>query len=90
MRYYHRFGESNALRMVEKTVEGMLAGGINDHLGHGFHRYSTDHEWKIPHFEKMLYDQAMILASLADLYAATRRKNISVQCRIIFTSYRKK
>lgn len=74
MRYYHRYGDSNALKMVEKTIDGMLAGGINDQLGHGFHRYSTDHEWKIPHFEKMLYDQAMILSALADLYAATRKK----------------
>jgi uncharacterized protein YyaL (SSP411 family) len=72
LRYYHRYKDNKALVMVEKTINGMLAGGITDQIGHGFHRYSTDHAWKLPHFEKMLYDQALILSSLAELFSVNR------------------
>jgi len=58
-------GDGPAREMLLKTLEGMAQGGIHDHLGGGFHRYSTDAEWLVPHFEKMLYDNA----SLAMLYA---------------------
>ena len=51
-------GDGGSLAMVEKTLEAMAAGGIYDHLGGGFARYSTDATWTVPHFEKMLYDQA--------------------------------
>jgi uncharacterized protein YyaL (SSP411 family) len=65
-------GESEAaLAMVERTLDGMVRGGIRDHLAGGFHRYSTDEVWLIPHFEKMLYDQALIASTLADSYRLT-------------------
>ncbi len=73
LRYYHRYKDKKALTMVEKTINGMLSGGITDQIGHGFHRYSTDHAWKLPHFEKMLYDQSMILSALAELFSVTRK-----------------
>ena len=53
-----------SLMLVLKTLEGMIFGGIHDHVGGGFHRYSTDAEWRLPHFEKMLYDNALMLGSL--------------------------
>ncbi len=64
-------GESKALHMVQKTLDGMAAGGMHDHVGGGFHRYSTDERWFLPHFEKMAYDQAMLLRAYAACYAAT-------------------
>jgi hypothetical protein len=60
LRYYHRTKNQNALLMVETTLKNMRLGGIYDHIGFGFHRYSTDKKWLVPHFEKMLYDQAML------------------------------
>lgn len=60
MRYYNRYGSEEALRMAERTLDGMASGGIYDQLGGGFHRYSIDRGWIVPHFEKMLYDQALI------------------------------
>ena len=56
---HERTGDPQALRMVEHTLTAMRAGGIYDQIGFGFHRYSTDREWLVPHFEKMLYDQAL-------------------------------
>jgi uncharacterized protein YyaL (SSP411 family) len=73
LRYYYRYKDNKALGMVEKTIKGMLSGGITDQIGHGFHRYSTDHAWKLPHFEKMLYDQSMILSALSELFSITRK-----------------
>ena len=60
LRYYKRRDQPEALSMVEKTLTAMAHGGIWDHLGGGFHRYSTDQHWHVPHFEKMLYDQALL------------------------------
>lgn len=60
-----------ALSMVQNTVDHMLAGGIHDHIGGGFHRYSTEAKWRIPHFEKMLYNQALMAAVLAQLFEKT-------------------
>lgn len=57
---------------VAQTLKGMAYGGMWDHLGGGFHRYSTDEEWHVPHFEKMLYDQALLVATYAEEYLATR------------------
>jgi uncharacterized protein YyaL (SSP411 family) len=54
LRFWKRTGNKGAIEMVEKTLDGMRHGGIYDHLGFGFHRYSTDPEWLVPHFEKML------------------------------------
>ena len=71
LRYWKRSSERNALVMVEKTLRQMRLGGIFDQLGFGFHRYSTDAEWLLPHFEKMLYDQAMLALAYAEAYQAT-------------------
>ncbi|MGF3523192.1 MAG: thioredoxin domain-containing protein, partial [Candidatus Bathyarchaeia archaeon] len=59
LRYWKRTGKKEARAMVEKTLRAMRLGGIFDQLGFGFHRYSTDSQWLVPHFEKMLYDQAL-------------------------------
>jgi len=58
--YWHRTNNIQALQVVEKTLEAMANGGIYDHIGGGFHRYATDASWLVPHFEKMLYDQALL------------------------------
>ncbi len=69
-RYYHTRDEQ-ALAMVEKTLTQMRLGGIYDQLGFGFHRYATDARWLVPHFEKMLYDQAMLIMAYTEAYQAT-------------------
>jgi uncharacterized protein YyaL (SSP411 family) len=71
LRYYKRTGEKNALAMVEKTLTQMRLGGIYDQLGFGFHRYSTDERWLVPHFEKMLYDQALMVLAYTEAFQAT-------------------
>ncbi|MCK5627736.1 thioredoxin domain-containing protein, partial [Candidatus Bathyarchaeota archaeon] len=58
LRYWRRIGDARALQMVDRSLQSMRNGGIFDHVGGGFHRYSTDSKWIVPHFEKMLYDQA--------------------------------
>ncbi len=60
LHHYYRTGESRALDIVRHTARKMAEGGIYDHLGGGFHRYSTDSRWLVPHFEKMLYDNALL------------------------------
>ena len=60
LREYVRLGNARELEMVVRTLEAMADGGMRDHVGGGFHRYSVDAEWRIPHFEKMLYDQAQL------------------------------
>jgi uncharacterized protein YyaL (SSP411 family) len=67
LRYSHQSRNTNALKMVEITLEKMAKGGIYDQLGGGFHRYATDNQWLVPHFEKMLYDNALL--SRVYLYA---------------------
>ena len=74
LRYWRRTGDINALEMVEKTLQGMRGGGIYDHIGFGFHRYSTDREWLVPHFEKMLYDQALLAIAYLEAFQATGSK----------------
>jgi uncharacterized protein YyaL (SSP411 family) len=71
LRYWHRTGEKTALTMAEKTLRAMRLGGVFDHVGYGFHRYSTDAEWLVPHFEKMLYDQALLALAYTEAYQAT-------------------
>ena len=71
LRYWKRSGNERALHMVEKTLQAMRLGGIYDHIGFGFHRYSTDRYWHVPHFEKMLYDQAITTIAYAESYLAT-------------------
>ena len=72
MRYWKRKKEPEALMMVEETLQSMRSGGIYDHTGFGFHRYSTDREWLVPHFEKMLYDQALIVPAYIEAYQITK------------------
>ena len=71
LRYWKRSGDKNALDMVEKTLVKMRQGGIFDQLGFGFHRYSTDASWLVPHFEKMLYDQALLALAYTEAFQAT-------------------
>jgi uncharacterized protein len=74
LRYWRRSGNPEALHMVEYTLENMYRGGIHDHLGSGFHRYSTDNMWIVPHFEKMLYDQALIATAYTEAYQVTGKR----------------
>ena len=71
LRHGSRSGNPKAIRMVEKTLSAMAAGGIHDHLGGGFHRYSTDPRWLVPHFEKMLYDQALLSVAYTEAFQVT-------------------
>ena len=71
LRYWKLTDDVNALTMVEKTLDAMVKGGIYDHLGFGFHRYSVDRQWIQPHFEKMLYDQALLVIAYTEAYQAT-------------------
>src|SRR5205807_6761088 len=71
LREYARSGAAEALHMVSTTLREMARGGIHDQLGGGFCRYSVDAQWSIPHFEKMLYDNAALLALYADAWCAT-------------------
>ncbi|MCI2426385.1 thioredoxin domain-containing protein [Candidatus Acetothermia bacterium] len=85
LRYWHRTGEEHALAMVERTLQAMRRGGVYDHVGFGFHRYSTDHQWLVPHFEKMLYDQAMLAIAYTEAYQATKKSIYAQTAREIFT-----
>jgi uncharacterized protein YyaL (SSP411 family) len=71
LRYYRRTNDQAALRMAEGTCEAMARGGIYDQLGGGFARYSTDQAWVVPHFEKMLYDNALLARVYLNLWRAT-------------------
>jgi len=84
LRYYQRSGEAQALGMVEKTLTEMAHGGMYDHLGGGFHRYSTDQQWHVPHFEKMLYDQATLAKIYLEAYQETGKEFYAQTAREIF------
>ena len=79
LRYWKSTGSKKALEMVEKSLEKMANGGIYDHLGGGFHRYSVDERWLIPHFEKMLYDNALLARTYFEAYQATKKERY---CRV--------
>jgi len=83
LRYWRRHHEPDALQMVESTLQAMSMGGIYDHVGFGFHRYSTDSEWFVPHFEKMLYDQALLAIAYIEAYQATGHKEYAATARQI-------
>jgi uncharacterized protein YyaL (SSP411 family) len=70
-RYWQQRGNRLAIDMVERTLERMRLGGVYDQIGFGWHRYSTDADWLVPHFEKMLYDQAMMTRAAAEAWVAT-------------------
>ncbi|TFF98571.1 MAG: thioredoxin domain-containing protein [Promethearchaeota archaeon] len=85
LRFWNRTKEKSALEMVEKTLQEMRKGGIFDHIGFGFHRYSTDQKWLVPHFEKMLYDQALLAIAYLETYQATKKEIYANTARDIFT-----
>ena len=85
LRYSKLFGVATGKTMVEKTLHQMRLGGVFDHIGLGFHRYSTDKRWFLPHFEKMLYDQAMISMAFLETYQLTNNENYAKVAREIFT-----
>lgn len=74
LRWYRRTGKENALAMVEKTLKSMREGGLFDQIGFGFHRYSVDERWLVPHFEKMLYDQALLAMAYTEAYQVTGKE----------------
>jgi len=84
LRYWKRTDDKRALEMVEKTLQAMRRGGIYDHLGFGFHRYSTDSQWLVPHFEKMLYDQALLAMAYTEAYQASGKEEYGRTAREIF------
>lgn len=82
LRYYKMYDETNALEMVETTLGSMYRGGLFDHIGYGFSRYSTDDKYLVPHFEKMLYDNALLVISYLEAYEITKNplyKDISIK-----------
>ncbi|NOZ74889.1 MAG: thioredoxin domain-containing protein [FCB group bacterium] len=85
LRYAYDYDDSSALNMVEKTLTALRYGGIFDQVGMGFHRYSTDARWLVPHFEKMLYDQALLLLAYSEAYQLTRNSRYAQTCRDIIT-----
>jgi uncharacterized protein YyaL (SSP411 family) len=85
LRYYQRTRNAEALTMVDVTLAGMAAGGMYDHVGGGFHRYSVDDHWEIPHFEKMLYDNALLLSAYSEAFQVTRNPRYAQICHEIVT-----
>ena len=73
LRYGVNFKSNKAIQMVEKTLIQMYKGGIFDHIGYGFSRYSVDEKWLVPHFEKMLYDNALLMLAYAEMYQITKK-----------------
>ena len=68
LRYYLKTQDKETLKAIQTSLNGMLNGGLHDHVGGGFHRYSTDEKWLVPHFEKMLYDQALLALTYLEAY----------------------
>lgn len=85
LRYWKRTKDHFALKMVEKTLKDMRKGGVYDHLGFGIHRYSTDQKWLVPHFEKMLYDQALVSIAYIEAFQATKNELFASTAREIFS-----
>jgi uncharacterized protein len=77
LRHHRRSGDASSLDMALLTLEKMAAGGIHDQLGGGFHRYATDAEWLVPHFEKMLYDNALLAVAYAEAWQVTGRRDLA-------------
>jgi uncharacterized protein YyaL (SSP411 family) len=84
LRYWSRTGAAQALDMVTATLDHLARGGIHDQLGGGFHRYATDAEWLVPHFEKMLYDQALLSRTYLEAYRITKQRAFADVARGIF------
>ena len=83
LRYHRTTGDADALAMATLTLEKMAAGGIHDHVGGGFHRYSTERRWLIPHFEKMLYDNALLAMAYLEAGLLTGRSDFTSIARSI-------
>ncbi len=81
LRHYASSRDEEALNMVVQTLDAMAAGGMNDQLGGGFHRYSVDRHWLVPHFEKMLYDQAQLASSYVEAFQITREPRLERAAR---------
>jgi uncharacterized protein len=77
LRQHRRTGDAALLGMAEHTLEMMAAGGMHDQIGGGFHRYSTDERWLVPHFEKMLYDNALLALAYAEAWQVTKRHDFA-------------
>jgi len=84
LRYWKRTGDNHALLMVGQSLSAMRRGGIYDQLGYGFHRYATDVAWRAPHFEKMLYDQAMLAIVYTEAFQATGKQEYAATAHEIF------
>jgi uncharacterized protein YyaL (SSP411 family) len=84
LRWHKRSGDLQALKMVEETLSAMRNGGIFDQVGLGFHRYSVDEKWLVPHFEKMLYDQALLAVAYVEAYQVTGKTQFAQVAREIF------
>ena len=80
LQYYQRTGNASALHMTMKTLMMMSAGGMYDQIGGGFHRYSVDARWEVPHFEKMLYDNGLLLQSYTQAFRSTRDSRGAMVC----------
>lgn len=89
LRYFKTSKQSYSLQMVTSTLEQMRQGGIFDHIGFGFHRYATERTWKIPHFEKMLYDQALLLNIYTEAYQLTHNNLFKQTAEEIITYTRR-
>ena len=76
LHYYSLSNDPDALKAVTSTLDNMAAGGIYDQIGGGFSRYSTDENWHIPHFEKMLYDNAQLVSLYSHAWQLTKNPNI--------------
>ncbi|MDR6882219.1 thioredoxin domain-containing protein [Bacillus sp. 3255] len=85
LRYYQRTGNERALEMVEKTLDAMHRGGMYDHIGFGFARYSVDERWLVPHFEKMLYDNALLLMTYTEAHQVTGKAKYAEVAHQIIT-----
>ncbi|MFM7339787.1 MAG: thioredoxin domain-containing protein, partial [Bacteroidota bacterium] len=81
LRRAHFTKNDQLANMAMQTLKNMSLGGMKDHIGYGYHRYSTDRQWLVPHFEKMLYDQAMMLQAMTEawLYSKDEAFNINAE-----------
>ena len=85
LRYSKAYDNQETLKMVEKTLDSMWRGGIYDHLGYGFARYSTDRKWLVPHFEKMLYDNALLAITYLEAFQLSSKADYARVAREILT-----
>lgn len=85
LRYNYIYGENESLEILEKTLESMYKGGIFDHIGFGFSRYSVDRKWLVPHFEKMLYDNALLALAYTEAFHAVKKNFYKEVADKVFT-----